>query len=115
MYLFIDGGFLDSLISKTVNTYGVALSPLELRYTEFIFGFQRTFYYDAWPSRKNETEEEYKAIAVVAAAEAAAAKGDIDTAVNKMKGAGKWVWGVAKDVGATVAAKLIAQGLGLAG
>jgi uncharacterized LabA/DUF88 family protein len=62
-YLFIDGGFLGTLISKASEAYEIAtLSPLTLDYSAITGGFQRAFYYDAWPSRKNETEEDYKAI-----------------------------------------------------
>ena len=61
-YLFIDGGFLGSLISRAAETYEIELSPLALNYREISHGFQRTFYYDAWPSRKKETEDEYRAI-----------------------------------------------------
>ena len=61
-FLFIDGGFLGSLISEAAKAYGVVLSPLTLNYDKITASFARTFYYDAWPSRKNETEDEYKAI-----------------------------------------------------
>jgi hypothetical protein len=61
-YLYIDGGFLAWLIKKAEEAYGIELSPLALNYFDISHPFQQTFYYDAWPSRKNETEDEHKAI-----------------------------------------------------
>jgi uncharacterized LabA/DUF88 family protein len=61
-YLFIDGGFLQRLIAQAADSYGIELNPLELNYSNIGARFARTFYYDAWPARKNEKEEEYEAI-----------------------------------------------------
>jgi uncharacterized LabA/DUF88 family protein len=57
-YLFIDGGFIDAMIPKTANFLGIDLSSMSLDYRAMSAGFQRTFYYDALPSKKDsETDE----------------------------------------------------------
>jgi uncharacterized LabA/DUF88 family protein len=59
-YLFIDGGFLESLIFKAEKEYGVKLPRSKLDYLEITQGFEKTFYYDALPSqRRDETEEDF--------------------------------------------------------
>jgi hypothetical protein len=59
-YLFIDGGFIDALISKTATAHGIdASSPPN--YEIMRQGFARTFYYDALPTQKDETDAAFNA------------------------------------------------------
>lgn len=60
-----------------------------------------------------EQPEHYVAIAQVAAAEQAAAKGEQDEALASLKNAGAWVWDVATKVGVGVAIVAAKQFLGL--
>jgi len=60
-YLFIDGGFLETMIPKAAASLRMELSS-SLDYRAITGGFQRTFYYDALPSRKdNDTDETFNA------------------------------------------------------
>jgi hypothetical protein len=60
-YLFIDGGFIETMISKAATFFGREL-PSVFDYRAITGGFQRTFYYDALPSQKpNETDEVFNA------------------------------------------------------
>lgn len=60
-YLFIDGGFVDALISRTATTYGIDLSSPP-KYEIMRHGFARAFYYDALPTQKeDETEAAFNA------------------------------------------------------
>jgi uncharacterized LabA/DUF88 family protein len=59
-YLFIDGGFLDAMIEKTRKYFGLS-EPIEYRYENVTGGFTRSFYYDAYPTRKtNQSDEQYR-------------------------------------------------------
>jgi uncharacterized LabA/DUF88 family protein len=59
-YLFVDGGFVDAMVAKTARKFGI--TPGQLDYRQMTGGFQRTFYYDALPTKKpSETEEIYQA------------------------------------------------------
>lgn len=61
-YLFVDGGFVDAMVPKTSHFFGVDLSLLPIDYRIMSAGFQRTFYYDALPSKKDgEAEEAFNA------------------------------------------------------
>jgi len=62
-YLFIDGGFLDAMIPKTSKYFGIELpSSPKFNYRAISGGFQRTFYYDALPSKKDgETDDAFNA------------------------------------------------------
>ncbi|NOJ43029.1 NYN domain-containing protein [Bradyrhizobium australiense] len=58
-YLFIDGGFIENMIPKAAAFLGMELNS-SLDYRAIAGGFQRTFYYDALPSRKdNDTDESF--------------------------------------------------------
>jgi hypothetical protein len=60
-YLFIDGGFIETMIPKTAAFVGMELSS-SFDYRAIAGGFQRTFYYDALPSRKyTDTDEMFNA------------------------------------------------------
>jgi uncharacterized LabA/DUF88 family protein len=60
-YLFIDGGFIETMIPKAATFFGREL-PSVFDYRVIAGGFQRTFYYDALPSQKpNETDEAFNA------------------------------------------------------
>jgi uncharacterized LabA/DUF88 family protein len=56
-YLFIDGGFIETLVPKAAAFFGMELSS-SLDYRVISGGFQRTFYYDALPSRKDNDADE---------------------------------------------------------
>ena len=60
-YLFIDGGFMEAMIPKTEDFFGMQLPrPAQFDYRAIAGEFARTFYYDALPSRKDgETEEAF--------------------------------------------------------
>lgn len=58
-FLFIDGGFIETMVPKSAAFLGLELSS-SLDYRAIAGGFQRTFYYDALPSRKdNDTDETF--------------------------------------------------------
>lgn len=65
--------------------------------------------------KRANTPEELRATAELAEAEAAAKAGDKSKVIEKLKLTGKWMLGVAKDIGTSVAAKVIAHSLGLPG
>ena len=56
-YLFIDGGFIDTMIAKAEKEYGLELPRSQLDYEAMARGMQRTFYYDALPSQKKDEPE----------------------------------------------------------
>lgn len=61
-YLFIDGGFLESMVLKSADFFGIDLSSSQFYYGDICKDFRRTFYYDALPSQKDgETDEAFKA------------------------------------------------------
>lgn len=61
-YLFIDGGFLESMISKSAKFFEIDLSSMQFYYGDICRDYPRTFYYDALPSQKDgETDELFKA------------------------------------------------------
>jgi hypothetical protein len=64
-------------------------------------------------AKRAATGEEYEAIDHIAQAEASAKKGDSVTLVTHLKSAGVWVAGIAKELGASIAAKIIEGQLGL--
>jgi len=50
-YLFIDGGYLDKIIEKAQNVFfGVAL---DIDYKKIGEGFDKVFYYNCLPGKKN--------------------------------------------------------------
>ncbi|WP_027514627.1 NYN domain-containing protein [Bradyrhizobium sp. WSM1417] len=51
-YLFVDGGFLESMVPKTERFFEVSLSNYPIDYRSVAGGFARTFYYDATPTVK---------------------------------------------------------------
>lgn len=59
-YLFIDGGSLDSILKTLANSlFGV--TKLEINYHKLAKGFQKVFYYDCLPARKQgENEADYQ-------------------------------------------------------
>jgi len=60
-YLFIDGGFIETMVPQTAKFFGIEL-PSALEYGLITTGFQRTFYYDALPVRKDgEADEAFNA------------------------------------------------------
>jgi hypothetical protein len=63
--------------------------------------------------KRARSSKEIRATAELAEAEEAAQKGDKKLVIEKLKNAGEWVLGVAKEIGTSVAAKLLAQTLGL--
>jgi uncharacterized LabA/DUF88 family protein len=60
-YLFIDGGFLEAMISKSGKFFGIDLSSSLFHYADICKGFQRTFYYDALPSERDAGKEAFQA------------------------------------------------------
>lgn len=56
-YLFIDGGFLDAMLLKTKEYFSLDLD-LAYRFERITAGFSRSFYYDAYPSRKTDQSTE---------------------------------------------------------
>jgi len=56
-YLFIDGGFLDALVDKTTHWFGVEGDLGPLTYGAIAGPYQRTFYYDALPAKKENEDE----------------------------------------------------------
>lgn len=59
-YLFIDGGCLHQIISDTSESYFNGRN-VDIDYSVFTRNFNKTFYYDALPPRKNdESDEEYE-------------------------------------------------------
>jgi uncharacterized LabA/DUF88 family protein len=57
-YLFIDGGFLDSMIARTERDFKLP-GPLLLNYRGFTgYNFERIFYYDAYPAPKEKQSKE---------------------------------------------------------
>ncbi len=65
--------------------------------------------------KRATTPDELRATAELAEAEEAAKGGDKSKVIQKLKLAGEWILGVAKDIGSSVAAKVIAQSMGLPG
>ncbi len=59
-YLFIDGGCLQQLISDVSETY-FGGKQIDIDYSLFAKEFNKVFYYDALPARKNnESDEDYE-------------------------------------------------------
>ena len=59
-YVFIDGGFLDSLVERTARYFELEGDLRPLAYGAIAGPYQRTFYYDAFPAKKeNEDEAAY--------------------------------------------------------
>jgi uncharacterized LabA/DUF88 family protein len=56
-YLFVDGGFLESMIPKTQKFYGLPISVDDVEFEWIAGGYQRTFYYDALPVQKERQEQ----------------------------------------------------------
>jgi len=63
-------------------------------------------------TKRARTPEQLEAARQIADAEAAAKTGDSSTVRKKLKAAGAWALGVAKEVGTDVVAKVISQQLG---
>jgi uncharacterized LabA/DUF88 family protein len=62
-YLFVDGGFVDSMVRKAAKFYELPLTIDEVDFERLAGGFQRTFYYDALPVQKaNEDLEAYNLV-----------------------------------------------------
>ncbi|WP_375304621.1 NYN domain-containing protein [Bradyrhizobium sp. A11] len=51
-YLFVDGGFVESMAPKAERFFGISLTNYEVDYRRVAGGFARTFYYDALPTLK---------------------------------------------------------------
>ncbi|MCA1467222.1 NYN domain-containing protein [Bradyrhizobium sp. IC3195] len=56
-YLFVDGGFLESLIPKAAKFYDRLISIDEVKFDRIAGPFQRTFYYDALPVPKPDQDQ----------------------------------------------------------
>lgn len=63
-YLFIDGGYLDKILDKYAEIFGVDKIPLN--YVKIRGSFSKVFYYDCFPEKKkiekdqNEDEKDYE-------------------------------------------------------
>jgi uncharacterized LabA/DUF88 family protein len=61
-YLFVDGGFIDAMIPKAEAFFAVGLLGYSIDYRTLSHGFQRTFYYDALPTKKfGESDQQFNA------------------------------------------------------
>jgi hypothetical protein len=54
-YLFIAGGFVDSLVEKTKNVFAMDLDPLH--YAAMRFPARQGVYYDAFPAKKTSEDQ----------------------------------------------------------
>src|SRR4051794_790616 len=60
-YSFVDGGFIDAMMRKTSEYFATDFGHNKIDYRAIAGGHQRTFYYDALPSQKeNESDEDYE-------------------------------------------------------
>ena len=62
---------------------------------------------------KASSSDELRSVADLAEAEEAAKKGDRNTTVQKLAKIGKWIFDLAKEIGASIAAKLIGEQIGI--
>lgn len=59
-YLFIDGGYLDKVLSKMAKDFW-GVDTIEIDYKKLIGGFNKAFYYNCLPAKsENEPETEYE-------------------------------------------------------